>query len=220
MAQLYEQQNQLFDALAVYESIETAQTDPELRERIDRLQERILRQKNYSYSQISKRIFTREEFERFRIIPGNDYAAYEESLRSVAVAGEEAFPEEIDIEEDDALTVVREPDPEPEPVLPEESPIVALSEPAIAEIYSLPAEEELQLAPDPEPEPEPVIPSAPWFPETVCEPMTASEPEEPVDMWHTMTIGTLIGRMLQRLDSEKRLEDLTLGEITGLLHND
>jgi hypothetical protein len=209
MAQLYEQQNQLFDALAVYESLEEAQADPEVRDRIDRLQDRIMKQKNYSYSQLTKRVFSREELERFRIIPGNDFAAYEESLRNAAMAHENEYPEELEIEEDDALTIVRDENETPEP---------------------LPVEPEPETLPEPEPEPEPVLaaPEIPPEPEPVVEEIPHAEPEIPVAVetrfiaastaaWRTLTIGELTARLIQNLDPSKRLEDLTLREITELL---
>ncbi len=98
LAQLYESQNQLFDALAVYSRLLTERNDPDIRERLEAVQQRILGDDKLHYDPRLTRLFDEEERKRLKILPQD---RYEKLLSSMQQQEEEQ--EELSVEADEEL---------------------------------------------------------------------------------------------------------------------
>ncbi len=85
LARLYEDQNQLLDALAAYELIRKTNTDPQVDEAIERLLHKILLESNIQYIPLIDQIFTPEEKVKFRIAPAEICEAYEKARSQVSL---------------------------------------------------------------------------------------------------------------------------------------
>ncbi len=98
LAQLFESQNQLFDALAVYSRLLTERSDPEIRARFEAVQGRILGDDKLHYDPRLTRLFDDEERKRLKILPQDRYEKLQESMQQ-----QEDEQEDLNIEADDEL---------------------------------------------------------------------------------------------------------------------
>ncbi len=68
LAKLFEEQNQFFDALAIYEIISQTDQSPELQQKIEALQSRILNDSSLRYDPRIEKLFSPEELAYLRIM--------------------------------------------------------------------------------------------------------------------------------------------------------
>lgn len=78
LARLFEEQNQFYDALAIYEILSQTDQSPDLREKIDALQKRILDDPNMRYDQRIEKLFSAEELAYLKIM---NHSAFENLSR-------------------------------------------------------------------------------------------------------------------------------------------
>ena len=69
LAQLYESQNQIKEAIDIYKRLLKISPDDEIKEKIASLSELLLEKVGGDYSEIIRKIFSREELQYFRVIP-------------------------------------------------------------------------------------------------------------------------------------------------------
>lgn len=98
LAQLYESQNQYYDALAIYEKLYSQRKDPQILERLERVRKRLLGEMSAIHDQLMEVIFTLAEMEKFRIIPEEKFKRYVESIAQDKKKEEEriALEDQID----------------------------------------------------------------------------------------------------------------------------
>jgi hypothetical protein len=85
LARLYEDQNQLMDALAAYELIRKSTPDPQVDEAIERLLHKILIESNAQYDPIIDQIFSPDDKIKFRIAPEEICEAYDKAKSQVTL---------------------------------------------------------------------------------------------------------------------------------------
>ncbi|MBN2461923.1 MAG: hypothetical protein JXB60_09990 [Candidatus Cloacimonetes bacterium] len=73
LAQLYESQNQLVEALVIYQKLRTTNSSLEIEKKIDELTENIFSNLKGNYTQLINSIFTTAEKKYFKILPHEDY---------------------------------------------------------------------------------------------------------------------------------------------------
>lgn len=73
LAQLYEAQQQFFDAYLIYKKILENNPDEEIEERMIQAKKRIFIDSNLHYQEITNLIFNKEDKEYFQIIPDENY---------------------------------------------------------------------------------------------------------------------------------------------------
>ncbi len=98
LAQLYESQNQLFDALAVYRKLHAERGDEEILEKLESVQEKILSDEKLHYNSRITEIFSADERKRLKIIPQDRFERLQESMRQ-----QNEDDEELAVESDEEL---------------------------------------------------------------------------------------------------------------------
>jgi len=78
LAKLFEEQNQFYDALAIYEIIGQSDASPAIRQKIDALQMRILDDSNLKYDPRIEKLFSPEELAYLKIL---SHSAFENLSR-------------------------------------------------------------------------------------------------------------------------------------------
>jgi hypothetical protein len=78
LARLFEEQNQFYDALAIYEIISQTDQSPQIREKIEALQARILDDPNMRYDPRIEKLFSSEELAYLKIL---NHSAFENLSR-------------------------------------------------------------------------------------------------------------------------------------------
>jgi hypothetical protein len=78
LAKLFEEQNQFYDALAIYEIIGQTDASPDIRQRIELLQSRILSDPNQKYDARIEKLFSAEELAYLKIL---NHSAFENLSR-------------------------------------------------------------------------------------------------------------------------------------------
>ncbi len=98
LAQLYESQNQLFDALAVYARLYNERGDEDIQERLEAVQERILSDDKLHYDPRIAALFTADERKRLKILPQDRYEKLQESMQQ-----QEEDEDDLNVESDEEL---------------------------------------------------------------------------------------------------------------------
>lgn len=78
LAKLFEEQNQFYDALAIYEIIGQTDASPDIRQKIESLQGRILNDSNLKYDPRIEKLFSPEELAYLKIL---NHSAFENLSR-------------------------------------------------------------------------------------------------------------------------------------------
>lgn len=100
LAQLFEEQNQFYDALATYELIAQNDSSPAIREKIEALHARILHDSNYRYDSRIEKLFTPEELAYLKIL---NHQGFENMSQAVERLNEGLMDSQIIFEEDEIL---------------------------------------------------------------------------------------------------------------------
>ncbi len=126
LAELYESQEQLLDALVIYQDLMKKKPSDKIQKKIDELKEKVFNDSSFEYSHLIDKIFNIEEKKRLKVLPHKQYVTFNESLKHYK--NEETYPEEM-MEEKTGLSEqpeTQEPEPEDktleQPVEPEEKP--------------------------------------------------------------------------------------------------
>lgn len=98
MAKLFEMQNQFYDALVIYEIISQTDESPQVREKIEALQARILNDPNMRYDSRIEQLFSPEELAYLKIM---NHSAFENLSRLKDQFLEGASDYEVVLEEDE-----------------------------------------------------------------------------------------------------------------------
>jgi hypothetical protein len=93
LAKLYESQNQLLDALLVYEKLHKKSSDEELEEKIIELREKIFNENTDSYDHLINNIFSNDDKAKFKILPHSQYQQRLEE--NTTMSNDETFPEDL-----------------------------------------------------------------------------------------------------------------------------
>ncbi len=93
LAQLYEKQDQLLDALVIYQQLINKEYSEELDDKIKDLKNKIFNDGALEYSPAIDKIFTTEDKKNFKILPHDEYEAFIES--QAQHNNEETYPEEM-----------------------------------------------------------------------------------------------------------------------------
>jgi hypothetical protein len=105
LARLFEQQNQFYDALAIYELLSQTNDSPSIREKIEALQGRIMSDPNMRYDPRIEQLFSPEELAYLKIM---NHSAFENlnRMRSQYSEGASDYEVDLDVElEQDTPTV-------------------------------------------------------------------------------------------------------------------
>lgn len=105
LAKLFEQQNQFYDALAIYELLSQSDDSPAIREKIENLQSRILSDPNMRYDQRIEQLFSPEELAYLKIM---NHSAFENlnRMKNQFMEGASDYSVDLDVElEEDKPTV-------------------------------------------------------------------------------------------------------------------
>jgi hypothetical protein len=81
LAQLYEAQQQYFDAYMIYKKIYENNADESILERMEKSKSKIFIDPNMQYHAIIESIFTPEDKALFKILPDENYLDYQKSLK-------------------------------------------------------------------------------------------------------------------------------------------
>ena len=73
LAQLYENQNQLLDALVIYQKLQMRLPSDELQQKIDEIKSKVFEAKNLSFNPIIDQIFTLKDKKNFNILPHSSF---------------------------------------------------------------------------------------------------------------------------------------------------
>lgn len=68
LAELYESQNQLLDALNIYQKLQKMSPSEKIQEKMEALSEHLMTQKKFKYNELTRTIFSEAELKYFRII--------------------------------------------------------------------------------------------------------------------------------------------------------
>lgn len=98
LAKLFEEQNQFFDALAIYEIISQTDDSPEIRQKIEYLQSRIMDDSNMHYDERIEKLFSQEELVYLKIM---NHSAFENLSRMRAQYSQGSSDYEITLEDED-----------------------------------------------------------------------------------------------------------------------
>lgn len=99
LAELYENQNQLLDALMVYQKLQSRQPSTELENKITEIKIKIFDAENFNYNPVIDQIFTKEEKMKFNILPHSYYKNIQPSLKQPKIESMEDIEEtETDLE--------------------------------------------------------------------------------------------------------------------------
>jgi len=99
LAKLYESQNQYFNALQIYEQLESLGEPGMMQDDIQRVNEMIFTDSESIYHEITKKLFSLEDLRKFRIIPSEMFESYLRSINSESEEFERELDEEIEEEE-------------------------------------------------------------------------------------------------------------------------
>lgn len=105
LARLFEQQNQFYDALAIYELLSQSDDSPAIREKIENLQSRILSDPNMHYDRRIEQLFSPEELAYLKIM---NHSAFENlnRMKNQFMDGASDYTVDLDVElEEDKPTV-------------------------------------------------------------------------------------------------------------------
>ncbi|MBC8415108.1 MAG: hypothetical protein ISS80_07560 [Candidatus Cloacimonetes bacterium] len=105
LAQLYEKQDQLLDALVIYQQLINKEYSEELDDKIKDLKNKIFNDGALEYSPAIDKIFTTEDKKNFKILPHDEYKAFIES--QAQHTNEETYPEEILQEKAQKTTITK-----------------------------------------------------------------------------------------------------------------
>jgi len=97
LAKLFEEQNQFYDALAIYEIIGQTDQSPDIRQKIETLQSRILNDPNLRYDPRIEKLFSPEELAYLKIL---NHSAFENLARIQAQFVEGGSDYETEIEDE------------------------------------------------------------------------------------------------------------------------
>ncbi|HOD17673.1 MAG TPA: hypothetical protein PKJ14_03400 [Candidatus Cloacimonadota bacterium] len=116
LAKLFEAQNQWQEALAIYSLIYETDPSPELNDKIESLQKRILDDPNLHYEPEIEKLFSPDELMHFKIIK---HGAFENIQRTRQQLTAENSDYNILLEDDEPLSQTQKPNAELEKVLDE-----------------------------------------------------------------------------------------------------
>ena len=77
LADLYESQNQILDAYAIYRFLDEQLPEGQLRGKINSLEKKIFEEFNQEYDPVIKKIFSKDEIEKFKILPTKQFSQYQ-----------------------------------------------------------------------------------------------------------------------------------------------
>ncbi len=117
LAQLYDSQNQLFNALHIYNKLLGIGDDSEINQRINGIYEKLVNKEFDNYQGFLKQIFSKEDLIKFRILTDNQHLEYVKSMQELEAENEE--DEEISSEVEVSPVEVKPEVVEPEVVEPE-----------------------------------------------------------------------------------------------------
>lgn len=98
LAKLFEEQNQFYDALAIYEILGQSDNSPLIREKIETLQSRILSDPNLRYDERIEKLFSPEELAYLKIL---NHSAFENLSRIQSQFIEGASDYEVVLEDEE-----------------------------------------------------------------------------------------------------------------------
>ena len=130
LAQLYDSQNQLFNALNIYNKLLGIGDDSEINQRINGIYEKLVDKEFENYQSLIRQIFSKEDLVKFKILNDSQYQDYVKSLKELEAENEEEA-EEID-EELKAITAEETPEVTP-PEIVETKKNVAAEEGVVLE---------------------------------------------------------------------------------------
>ncbi len=93
LAKLYENQDQLLEAIQIYLQLIDKNDQPELRERLEALKDKYYQNKKNDFADLTKEIFSRQDRKKFNIISHKEYQNYLESHKEPHEF--ETYPEEM-----------------------------------------------------------------------------------------------------------------------------
>jgi len=99
LAKLYESQNQYFNALQIYEQLESLGEPGMMQDDIQRVNEMIFKDSESIYNETTKKLFSHDDLCKFRIIPSEMFESYLRSINSESEEFEKELDEEIEEEE-------------------------------------------------------------------------------------------------------------------------
>ena len=99
MAQLYEAQEQYFNALKIYKELQDQDYSEEIEDKITSLNEKINKQNKKKLDETIIQIFSEAEIEKFNILASDLYQQFEKSNKSEDEDIEDELEEEIDEDE-------------------------------------------------------------------------------------------------------------------------
>ncbi len=99
LAKLFEEQNQFYDALAIYEILGQSDSSPLIREKIETLQSRILSDPNLRYDERIEKLFSPEELAYLKIL---NHSAFENLSRIQSQFAEGASDYEVVLEDEES----------------------------------------------------------------------------------------------------------------------
>lgn len=98
LAKLYESQNQLFDALAIYDYLMGISPRDDIRQNRETLLDKIFSEDKLKYHPLITDLFGQDELKYFNIIPKDKYQTYIQTYKSGTNL---KFPDELEIEDDE-----------------------------------------------------------------------------------------------------------------------
>jgi len=98
LAKLFEEQNQFYDALAIYEIISQTDDTPELHQKIENLQKRILNDPNMRYDSRIEQLFSPEELTYLKIL---NHSAFENLSRMQTQYAQGGSDYEVTLDDED-----------------------------------------------------------------------------------------------------------------------
>jgi hypothetical protein len=100
LAQLYDSQNQLFNALNIYNKLLGVGDDTEINQRINGIYEKLVDKEFDNYQSFLKQIFSKKDLIKFRILTNSQYSDYIKSMKDLESENEEGTEEIADKNED------------------------------------------------------------------------------------------------------------------------
>jgi hypothetical protein len=98
LARLFEEQNQFYDALAIYEIISQSNDSPEIRQKVEYLQSRIMNDPNMRYDERIEKLFSQEELSYLKIM---NHSAFENLSRMQKQYAQGESDYEVVLDEED-----------------------------------------------------------------------------------------------------------------------
>jgi len=147
LAKLYESQDQLLDALIIYQKLNLQNSSLELEKKIEELNEKIFSNLQGNYTQLVDSIFNPLEKKKFKILPHEDYVTLSANPET-----DEEDEEDLNyftFQEEKTSTDLPE-DPNLEEIIDEEKADLEAETPASEENEDLEPKEETSIEPKPE----------------------------------------------------------------------